>query len=336
MTYVISDIHGRIDLFEKMLAQINLKKEDKLYVLGDCIDRGGGLEVALKLSELKKKGLVEFIFGNHELVFLINHDYHKSNKEIAKDLLEIEKIKIKSKLLSKKQKNYQENPNIGSLVGSVCNLFKSVNNFDDLGHYQDEIHKSLLSVVQCARYEEWETWDSLNSLSEDQINDIINFFMQEVVSFKKVDVGEKHYFLVHGGITDDSYGNMFVREEFYMKPVNKELLKKYKADENSIVIFGHTTTRDINIEVNGTYIAPNKIWYDTIYNDKIGIDCGASYPNGQLACLRLDDMKEFYVKNEDRFIVRPEKLTKKFNEPRMIFSKYYSDIADVFSDNTIV
>ena len=48
MTYVMSDIHGRIDLFEKMLNEINFSKNDKLYVLGDCIDRGGGLKVLLK------------------------------------------------------------------------------------------------------------------------------------------------------------------------------------------------------------------------------------------------------------------------------------------------
>ena len=37
----------------------------------------------------------------------------------------------------------------------------------------------------------------------------------------------------------------------------------------------------------------------TIYygKDKIGIDCGSGYPEGsqgRLACLRLDDMQEFY------------------------------------------
>ena len=39
-----------------------------------------------------------------------------------------------------------------------------------------------------------------------------------------------------------------------------------------------------------------RIWYG---NGLIGIDCGAAYPTGmnpkgRLACLRLDDMKEFY------------------------------------------
>jgi hypothetical protein len=35
-----------------------------------------------------------------------------------------------------------------------------------------------------------------------------------------------------------------------------------------------------------------KIWHG---GQMIGIDCGSGYPDvGRLACLRLDDMKEFY------------------------------------------
>lgn len=48
-------------------------------------------------------------------------------------------------------------------------------------------------------------------------------------------------------------------------------------------------------------MAPMRIWHET---DRIGIDCGSGFPEekdcegyykyGNLACLRLDDMKEFY------------------------------------------
>lgn len=36
---------------------------------------------------------------------------------------------------------------------------------------------------------------------------------------------------------------------------------------------------------------PLQIWYR---NNLIGTDCGAAYLDERLACLRLDDMKEFY------------------------------------------
>lgn len=38
MIYVMSDIHGEYDKFKEVLKQINLQKEDLLYVLGDVVD----------------------------------------------------------------------------------------------------------------------------------------------------------------------------------------------------------------------------------------------------------------------------------------------------------
>ena len=58
MIYLMSDVHGRIDLFKQMLKKINLKKGDKLYVLGDSIDRGGGLQVLREIIRLEKQGLL--------------------------------------------------------------------------------------------------------------------------------------------------------------------------------------------------------------------------------------------------------------------------------------
>ena len=50
-------------------------------------------------------------------------------------------------------------------------------------------------------------------------------------------------------------------------------------------MFGHTPTNHFqNAE-------PMSIWKG---DNAIGIDCGCGYDHGRLACLRLDDMKEFY------------------------------------------
>ena len=66
--------------------------------------------------------------------------------------------------------------------------------------------------------------------------------------------------------------------------------------EGKTVIFGHTTTKRYQVS------NPMQIWHGDGW---IGIDCGSSYPEqgdvwsgyfGRLACLRLDDMKEFYSK----------------------------------------
>lgn len=71
-------------------------------------------------------------------------------------------------------------------------------------------------------------------------------------------------------------------------------LKDAPLSPDRTVIFGHTGTHYYQ-EGN-----PQRIWYG---DHCIDIDCGASYPEGgnpetglvgRLACLRLDDMKEFY------------------------------------------
>ena len=40
MTYVMSDLHGRYDLYVKMLELIGFSEEDELYVPRDVVDRG--------------------------------------------------------------------------------------------------------------------------------------------------------------------------------------------------------------------------------------------------------------------------------------------------------
>ena len=68
MIYVISDLHGRYDLYEKMLRKINFSDSDTLYVLGDYVDRGSdGCKIILDVADRKN---VISIMGNHDLLAL--------------------------------------------------------------------------------------------------------------------------------------------------------------------------------------------------------------------------------------------------------------------------
>ena len=60
--------------------------------------------------------------------------------------------------------------------------------------------------------------------------------------------------------------------------------------EGYVMIFGHTPT------IHFHYEEPLRIWKS---DEAIGIDCGCGYADGRLACLRLDDMKEFYSDEEE-------------------------------------
>lgn len=60
--YVISDLHGRYDLFEKI--KTFLQPEDIVYVLGDCADRGPeGWKI---IEEVRYNPQFIYIKGNHE------------------------------------------------------------------------------------------------------------------------------------------------------------------------------------------------------------------------------------------------------------------------------
>lgn len=73
-TYFVSDIHGQYQAFQKALqdASFSPSQGDKLYVIGDMIDRGPqSKDVLLSLLELRQQypQQVILIKGNHEQMF---------------------------------------------------------------------------------------------------------------------------------------------------------------------------------------------------------------------------------------------------------------------------
>ena len=68
MDYCISDIHGYYDLFCRLLDKIRFGGGDRLYVLGDMIDKGpDSIRLAKLLFSMPN---VHCIAGNHEYDFL--------------------------------------------------------------------------------------------------------------------------------------------------------------------------------------------------------------------------------------------------------------------------
>ncbi|MEM1318906.1 MAG: metallophosphoesterase family protein [Bacteroidota bacterium] len=70
--FAISDIHGCFDTFQALLQQIELSKEDELYLLGDYIDRGPlSKQVFDHIQDLQTQGYtVKCLRGNHEQLML--------------------------------------------------------------------------------------------------------------------------------------------------------------------------------------------------------------------------------------------------------------------------
>ena len=70
--FAISDIHGHLEHFDQLLTLIELSKSDKLFLLGDYIDRGKKSKGVLdRIIELQTDGYnIKCIRGNHEQMLL--------------------------------------------------------------------------------------------------------------------------------------------------------------------------------------------------------------------------------------------------------------------------
>ena len=74
--YLMSDIHGDKDTFEKMLEKLGYDdSSDFLIINGDVLDRGEhGVELLLKVMELVKNDKAIMLKGNHELFISLKQE----------------------------------------------------------------------------------------------------------------------------------------------------------------------------------------------------------------------------------------------------------------------
>ena len=220
MIYVMSDIHGDKEKFKSVMSKINMKAEDKLYVLGDVIDRQPhGIEILLELMGM---GNATVLLGNHELMM----------KEALTGIPNIHKIILWYK-------------NHGEIT-----------------------QRAFMQLKQKTK------------------SQLISYISNMPLSCE-ININEKKYLLVHGAppsLYDKVISYPKSKTEF---TVRTRLTPDCKMPEGQTVIFGHTPTEYYQVTL------PLSIWYG---EDKIGIDCGCGHdhPVCRLACLRLDDMTEFY------------------------------------------
>ena len=115
-------------------------------------------------------------------------------------------------------------------------------------------------------------------------------FISELDVYDEIEVAGKTFILVHAGL-----GNFSPEKQLWEYELNElvwdrpDYEKMYFSDK--YVISGHTPT--LAIECN------SKPGYIYQANHHIVIDCGSSFPGGRLACLHLEDMKEFYVEAKE-------------------------------------
>lgn len=181
-------------------------------------------------------------------------------------------------------------PNVKMIIGNhECMMMLAV-----------ERHLERLELKRYADTKELAHWyrnggevthNSLRRLRKDLRSELFAFLRQLPFNLD-VEVGGRKFKLVHAAPLEYYETDEYFRER-YGSPEKFSVWYRWPegppAMEGATMIFGHTAT--IHYQPG----EPLRIWKK---EGVIGIDCGCGYAQGRLACLRLDDMKEFYSVDE--------------------------------------
>ncbi len=220
MTYCMSDVHGELDRWNKMLKLIRFSDTDTLYYLGDAIDRKPhGVKI---LQDIMQRPNVRMVLGNQEQMML--------------------------------------------------DSFWSDHTHDALRLWKRNGGSSTYKAM------------TYKICPEERLR--ILRYIQELPDHLEMTINGQAFYLVHGYIGESREERIWGRPE----PPPKETPIPGKT-----VIVGHTPTYFMN-QYGDTFdeTAMLKIFYAP---GLIDLDCGCGHIIDQrrLACLRLEDMMEFYV-----------------------------------------
>ena len=243
-TYVMSDLHGQFEAYQRMLNLISFNEdEDILYLLGDYVDWGpDSIKLLLHLAS-KTSDNIKCLMGNHDLLMYntiaIYNDFYKADPEYE----------------LKRSHDYK----VWRINGGNITFeeYKKLSETDrkTIEHWLKNLDYVVSDLEVCGR----------------------KFYLSHAYPHL---TGVSLHDVVWNRIENDRLTNRF--------------MTKYP---DTTLISGHTITS----------------WYSSfddrgkckIYHSKripyINIDCGAKvfgdidYQYGRLACLRLDDMQEFYI-----------------------------------------
>lgn len=144
--------------------------------------------------------------------------------------------------------------------------------------------EKTLDLVEWITNGGYNTIQELKKLSRKEKEDIIDYLM-EFRAYEVVLLKDKQFLLVHAGLDHFEPNKQLceydINDLVWVRP---DFDDSYFDDPKTYVIVGHTPTLSITKKAEIIY-----------KNNFILIDCGACFKNGQLACLCLDTMEEFYV-----------------------------------------
>lgn len=127
------------------------------------------------------------------------------------------------------------------------------------------------------------TMKAFRALSPEDRADLLDY-IDDAPLYDTVDVGDRTFILVHSGLGNFSPDKRLRDYTFdELACVRPDYSRRYFSDDSIFIVSGHTPT----LAVTGRAEIHHS-------QNNILIDCGAAF-GGRLACLRLDDFREFYV-----------------------------------------
>lgn len=177
----------------------------------------------------------------------------------------------------------------------VCDLSVRMNVYPIMGEHDATAYKMLSGFDEMVKkggtpsadfITEMQAWSkdggdktlaSFRALDEDMKDGVLDY-LADMMPYEIAEAGGKKYLLVHAGIAGFEKGkdlDDYEPEDFYSEPLDMD--KEYFG-KTSIVV-GHIPTENGKITQKGKNIA---------------IDCGEGR-EGTLACLCLDNGKEYYI-----------------------------------------
>ena len=264
-TYVISDIHGCFDEFQRILKEINFSEYDRLYLAGDYIDRGEQSYEMLRWLEDCPENVLP-IKGNHDAEF----------SEYVSLMLQIDRAE-------ELDTDPDSNEDSQILYDTTRYTLRRKNReflgfFDYYGTIGDLLRNKGVTFAELI------CWARM---------------FEKYPYYYRFFIGDRDCIIVHAGYCEDSgslsekYGSI---EEFYLYA--REEAVQIGGVKDGLIIAGHTPTiaKDTMFYTDGEVFRKydedkNCIFYD--------IDCGCAYykqaPGGTLSCLRLEDEEVFYL-----------------------------------------
>lgn len=274
-TYVVGDIHGCFDEWIYLKRKIEKRDKEAVFILvGDIVDRGPKVCDMLiwAMDHITEDGKYQMVIGNHEL----------EKKEWIEEY------------------------------------------FTAKMYYDQEMKEEFdLTMMRNDQYD-FKQMCLLNEVTDEELYQIY-LFLDSLPYYKQLEQNvegkKRRFIIVHGGLPescmnqDGSFKKRAIAD-YANNPAMQEMSEKRRhdivwyrtntgtSDANTYVIHGHTPTISEYCTLEGAHAG--RIWTNP---GNINVDCGITFRQarpllngktkvvqpGDLAAIRLEDLKEFYV-----------------------------------------